>query len=124
MDRNSREKRELYPEPNLLTKPKNNIREAELGTRSRSKIQAHESVTQGKIIQQQLKTVRPNLGRKQKTGGAVTKLDWPGEPTLADLLAQNQTPEWAAAVAEGKTKTGAKEIASGIRPAARKTAGD
>jgi hypothetical protein len=74
-----------------------------------------QSVTQGKIIERQLKTGRPNLG-------AVTKLDWPGEPTLADLLARNQTPERAASAAEGKTKTGAKEIARGIRPAARKTA--
>jgi hypothetical protein len=63
-------------------KPKNQIREAGLGTRSRSKIQTHEYVTHEKTIEQQLKTGWPNLGRKQKTGGAVTKLDWPGEPAL------------------------------------------
>jgi hypothetical protein len=39
-------------------------------------------VTHEKTIEQQLKTGWPNLGRKQKTGGAVTKLDWPGEPAL------------------------------------------
>jgi hypothetical protein len=42
---------------------------------------------------------------------------------LADLLTQNQTPERAAAAAEGKTKTGAKEIRAGCCTRGRRATG-